>query len=508
MTRSEQTLGEVLDASQTWIFETGPDLRLTRIIGHLAGMTGRDVAKLVGKTIDDLVIDRDNPDVESVLADIRAHKPYQGFLFQLRSPLGLRFIRASGTPRYDAVGKFGGYHGVGADVTEQTEAKRRTLANDRRIAEALESIPASLMLFDAEDRIVICNKVSRAFFPGAKHLLVPGTRFEHLLRTDIASGSVWKNDGDVEKWIRKRMKRHQSPKTVLTGERSDGRWIQVIERRTSDGGTIGIRMDVTKLKQAEQELRRKAGDLEAYAAELKRSNADLEQFAYISSHDLQEPLRMVASYCRLLQRRYAGKLDSDADDFIGYAVDGATRMQRLINDLLSYSRAGRSGGESEVFPAAAAVDAARANLQAAIEESGARIEVEPLPALEGDRGRIAQLFQNLIGNAIKFRRGEPVVVRIAASPEPGKARGAKKSGMVRMTVADNGIGIAPEYVDRVFMIFQRLHDRGKYPGTGIGLAIAKKVVESHGGRIWIESTPGEGTRFNFTLPIGSDLEVP
>lgn len=209
---------------------------------------------------------------------------------------------------------------------------------------------------------------------------------------------------------------------------------------------------------------------------------------------------MVASYCQLLQRRYGGKLDKDADEFIAFAVEGAQRMQRLINDLLGYSRVGRRGAGSEDFAAAAAFEIAVANLQGVIAENGARVEADHLPTIIADRGQIVQLFQNLIANAIKFRRDEPPVVRISAAREPVR-NGAPM--MSRFTVSDNGIGIAPEYLDRVFLIFQRLHERSKYPGTGIGLAIAHKVVENHGGRIWIESTPGEGSRFHFTLPLGT-----
>jgi PAS domain S-box-containing protein len=229
------------------------------------------------------------------------------------------------------------------------------------------------------------------------------------------------------------------------------------------------------------------------AKELARSNADLEQFAYVASHDLQEPLRMVTSYVQLLARRYRGKLDGDADDFIAYAVEGVGRMQRLINDLLSYSRVGTRGGEfggvvlEEVF---ADVES---NLRAAIEESGAILTHDPLPEVVGDRLQLGQVLQNLVGNGIKFRReGTPPRIHVGARREPGEWV---------ISVRDNGIGIEPQYFERVFVIFQRLNPREKYPGTGIGLAITKRIVERHGGRIWIESKPGEGSTIAFTIPI-------
>lgn len=255
-----------------------------------------------------------------------------------------------------------------------------------------------------------------------------------------------------------------------------------------------------KLRQAEAELQSKARALEEHAAELKRSNAELEQFAYIASHDLQEPLRSVSSYCQLLKRRYGDKLDQDAGEFLGFAVDGAQRMQQLIKDLLAYSRVGRAGGAFEPLDMNDVVATALANLSGAIADSGARIERGELPCVAGQRVQLAQLFQNLIGNAIKFRRGEPPVIRIGAS-DAG-------DGLARFTVEDNGIGIPREHLERAFVIFQRLHDREKYAGTGIGLAIVKKVVEHHGGRVWIESTPGEGSRFHFTLPLVRDATEP
>ena len=248
---------------------------------------------------------------------------------------------------------------------------------------------------------------------------------------------------------------------------------------------IALFDDITERKKAEAALR------EAHE-ELKRSNAELEQFAYVASHDLQEPLRMVSSYTQLLMRRYGDKLDGDAREFTAFIVDGATRMKQLIEDLLAYSRVGTRDKNFKPVDAGSSLGRALTNLRAAIQDSGATVTHDPLPTIPCDEVQVAQLFQNLIGNALKFRKPDAApAVHVGAADQ-----GAEWEFMVR----DNGIGIEPQYFQRIFMVFQRLHDKGEYPGTGIGLAIVKKVVERHGGRIWVQSQPGAGTTFHFTMP--------
>jgi len=247
----------------------------------------------------------------------------------------------------------------------------------------------------------------------------------------------------------------------------------------------------------EQRVADRTAELSERAKELARSNSELQQFAYVASHDLQEPLRMVASFTQLLAKRYAEKLDADARDFINFAVDGATRMQTLISDLLHYSRVGTQGKELVAVDCEELFQGVLQSLQLTIEESEAAIVSDPLPMVMADPQQLGQLLQNLLTNAIKFRGPEPPQIRISAEP---------LSNEWKISVRDNGIGIAKEHSDRIFIIFQRLHTKSEYPGTGIGLAVCKKIVERHGGRIWFEPSPGGGTTFCFTIPAAEQLE--
>ena len=266
---------------------------------------------------------------------------------------------------------------------------------------------------------------------------------------------------------------------------------------------IVVRQEIEQRKRAEENVRELNAGLEQRVAErtlelaerakdLTRSNSELQQFAYVASHDLQEPLRMVASFTQLLAKRYREKLDDDARGFINYAVDGATRMQTLISDLLTYSRVGTQGKPLEPTACDEVLDRVLRNLKFAIEESGAKVTREPLPVVMADAQQLGQLFQNLISNAIKFHGETPPHVDISAK---------SSGGIWTFSVRDNGIGISPEHSERIFIIFQRLHTRTEYTGTGIGLAVCKKVAERHGGRIWVESAAEGGTVFHFTIPV-------
>ena len=242
-------------------------------------------------------------------------------------------------------------------------------------------------------------------------------------------------------------------------------------------GIAVLSLDITERKRAENDLR--------------RSNEELERFAYVASHDLQEPLRMVHGFVELLAKRYKGQLDADADEFIGYALEGALRMQRFIDDLLEFSRVGTRGAAVAPTNANEVLARAQASLKLSIDGTGATLTTDALPTVSVDAGQLEQLFLNLISNALKFHGPEPPAVHVSA---------ASGNDHWVFSVRDNGIGIDPQHFDRLFQMFQRLHGREEYPGTGIGLAICRKIVERHGGKIWVESTPGHGATFRFTLP--------
>jgi light-regulated signal transduction histidine kinase (bacteriophytochrome) len=258
-----------------------------------------------------------------------------------------------------------------------------------------------------------------------------------------------------------------------------------IEMFAAIGAQLGLFWERTR---AEEQLRRTSANLE-------RSNQELQQFAYVASHDLFEPLRMVTSYLQLLAERYKGKLDKQADEFIGFAIEGTHRMEALIRDLLAYSRVDMRVNSLEPVESASAFDAAVANLKVAIEETGATVSRQTLPKVNADPVQLTQLFQNLIGNGLKFHGPDPPRIQTEA----------RRSGDEWIfSVRDNGIGIESKYFETIFVIFRRLHTRKEYSGTGIGLAICKKIVERHGGRIWVESAPGQGSTFAFTLPVISE----
>jgi PAS domain S-box-containing protein len=301
----------------------------------------------------------------------------------------------------------------------------------------------------------------------------------------------------MQTWLSACLAGEEPPDLEFRSSLQDGGVRYILGRGHLERDAEGKPIRMTGIAQDITERKRLLEAIELHAEKLARSNAELERFAYVASHDLQEPLRMVASFTQLLAKRYSGQLDETADRYINFAVDGAKRMQQLIVDLLAYSRVNSRELNLQPTDCEAVVGTALENLSAAIEESGAVVERDPLPVLMADAAQLGQLFQNLIGNAIKFRGQAPPRIHIAATDNGPDWL---------FSVQDNGIGIDPRHSDRIFQIFQRLHTRAEYPGTGIGLAVCKKVVERHGGKIWVESEPGMGSVFRFTVPKSAGME--
>jgi len=368
-------------------------------------------------------------------------------------------------------------------VDELKKAAEALTAERQRFIDVLDVLPAYVVLLTPDYHVPFANRFFRERF-GESH----GRRcFEYLFgRTEPCEICDTYT-------VLKTMKPHKWEWTGPDGRNYD---ISDFPFTDADGSTLILEMglDITERKQTEAELHRYRQHLEEMVAqrteELARSNKDLEQFAYVASHDLQEPLRIITGYVQLLAERYQGQLDEKAHKYIEYTVDGAARMSDLIRDLLDYSRVNRSS-ELRSLPVEEPLQLALANLQSSVRESGAAVSWDPLPTVASDKSQLVQLFQNLIGNAIKFRSPQrPPQIHVSAREEADEWV---------FSVCDNGIGFEQQYEDKMFMIFQRLHGRAEYPGTGIGLAICKRIVERHGGRIWARSVLGQGSTFSFTI---------
>jgi PAS domain S-box-containing protein len=368
-----------------------------------------------------------------------------------------------------------------SDITGRKRAEETLRISEAKYRTLIENIPQKIFMKDRNYRWVSINE-NLARDLGLRPEEVVGKADADLFPAELAA-----------KYHTDDMRIMETGKTEDIEEKyiQEGRetWVNTIKTPVRDAsgvivGVLGVFWDITERKRAEEALER-------IRVDLVRSNKELEQFAYVASHDLQEPLRMVSSYTQLLAQKYEGQLDEKAKKYINYAVDGAVRMQRLINDLLTYSRISTRGKPSELIDSHSVLGEALRNLAATIEENRAVITNEDLPMVRADESQLMQVFQNLIANAIKFRQEELPQIHVSV-------REQEREWV--FSVKDNGIGIDPKYSERLFVIFQRLHTKEEYPGTGIGLAVCKRIAERHGGRIWFESELGKGTKFYFTIP--------
>jgi len=386
------------------------------------------------------------------------------------------------TPLYDENKKLAGYSKITRDITKQKMAADELIRLNNFLDSVLENIPNMIFVKDAHDlKFVRFNKAGETllgypketfigkndydFFPKEQADFFTAKDREVLSQNDIidvAEELIDTKNGE-QRWL-------HTKKIPIIGLDGKAQYL------------LGISEDITEMRETRLDIERKTKELE-------RSNSELEQFAYVASHDLQEPLRTINSYVQLLAERYKGKLDKDANEFIDFAVDGSHRMRMLINSLLEYSRVNKVKPFEWIYPEKI-IRSILQDMKDQVEESGATIEYDNLPKIFGDSVLIGQLFQNLIGNALKFRDGKEPEIKIS---------GIAKENEYLFSVEDNGIGIKKEYADKIFVIFQRLNSRDKYPGTGIGLSICKKIVERHGGKIWVEPKPGGGSIFYFTI---------
>ena len=478
------------------LFETAPDgylvtdpegtiQEVNRAAIHLLG---RPAAELRGNPFSSLLPAGERENYLQLLASLTAGTTAAPrWEVEIRPLEGPRFwADVTAAASRDEEGHIVGLRWLLRDVSRRKRAEEALRQSEESFRALAENVPDLITRFDRNLRLVYANPAVFRLTGLSKESIIGRTAREYGAPPEAAD--YW------EKAAREVLNLGE-PRRIEHASHWQGEArvfdVQMMPERDADGAVwavVSFAHDITARKQAEEALLK-------MTEELARSNKDLEQFAYISSHDLQEPLRMISGFLTLLRDKYKGRLDEKADEYIDFSVDGATRMAAMIEDLLEYSRIG--GAKRQVGPVnlAAVAEHAKANLGAAIERSSAVIAADPLPTVTGDAGLMKQLFQNLMGNAIKFH---------AAGRRPEVHIGARQDGGEWVVhVKDNGIGIDPTQADRLFKFFQRLHTREKYPGTGMGLAICRKIVECHGGRIWVESEPGKGSTFCFSLPAGA-----
>ena len=486
---SERRFRAIADYAYDWDFWLDPEGRLQwvnlaaeRMIGYSA-----DECRAMADYPLALIHDSDKPFVSRHLLKARAEDFDNDVEFRVVVKNGsVIWVGASYQPVYDTDESFLGSRWSIRDVTDRKRAEDDLRKSESTKRAIVDSSLDCIVTMDHEGRVVEFNPAAEATFGFGREEVV-GRQLGDLIIPEHLRDA---HHGGLARYLQSGKANILNQRLELSAIRSDGTEfpveLTVTVVQTGERPLFtGFLRDLTSSKAAEAALAAKTDELE-------RSNDELQQFAYVVSHDLQEPLRMVSSYMGLLKNRYGDKLGDEADEFIEFAVDGTERMRHLIKDLLAYSRVGTRGKPFEPTPLEQILDEALSNLQVRIEETGATVKRGPMPTLGVDGSQIVRLFQNLIGNSLKYAKSDvPPEIDLSAR---------KEDGAWVFSIRDNGIGIPEEQFERIFGVFQRLHGRGEYEGTGIGLAICKKIVERHGGRIWVESEAGVGSTFRFRLP--------
>ena len=482
-------LADIVDSSDDAII--GEDLNGTILSWNKGAekIYGYSAHEMVGKPIFSLAPDSERERTSKLLEEVKSGRKVAHYEAQRTKKDGINIdILVTLSPIKNVDGEITGISAIVRDITEPKKAERALVESEERLNATIKSSPDSIISSDLNLDIISCNQASMDMYGASSSEELIGLNALELI-----------DPKDRPKLI-------EATKIALSEERSvilelnsvtlDGKNVFPVEIsgnsiRDAEGNSIGfvaITKDITERKSSERER-------ETLIGELERSNQELQQFAYIASHDLQEPLRTISSFTQLLARRYKGQIDTDADEFIDFIVDGTNRMQAMIKDLLKYSRVQTRGEEFKPTDIQNALDQALFNLKVTIDENNAEITHDNLPVVTADEKQLIQLFQNLIGNAIKFKKpDEPPKIHILSRKD-------EENKEYILGVSDNGIGMDQQYAGRIFELFQRLHTRDEYKGTGIGLAVAKKIVERHGGKIWVESEPAVGSTFYFTIPM-------
>jgi PAS domain S-box-containing protein len=492
---SIRQLAKIVESSGDSIIGITPERVISSWNPGATGIYGYSSEEAIGRSLDTLIPPQGRETEQNIFARVLAGQPISHYETQrIRKDGSVVDVSISLSPIKNAVGEVVGVSSISRDITERKRAEEALREAQEGFRTAVENAPIGVALVstdtDQAGRLLEANKALSE---------MTGYSTSELLSTSLLT-ITHPDDRAAERPLLEQLLEGKLPNYRLEKRyvRNDGEVVWAMHNastvRDSSGKLIYVIAqveDITQRKRAEGRLANLAAELEQRAVELERSNADLQQFAYAASHDLSEPLRTVASYVQLLRKRYTDQLDSDANEFIDFAVEGVARMQALIDGLLLYSRAGTSEYAMTPVDCSEVGRATLATLDATLRETGATVTFDPLPTVRGDETQLSQLFQNLVSNGIKFVAGKPARVHVSAE---------RDDGAWVFSVSDNGIGIKPEYAARIFTVFQRLHARDEYPGSGVGLAICKRIVERHGGRIWVEGNPEGGSTFRFTIP--------